>query len=126
VKNKYMKRIKNQFRIDPLHSTKSALHENHCSWRIRTRLRPVSGQGTQLLNVQQHVTQLSGMSMLKEKNLHSVTCQRSVRSQLVKKQFRIFSRDKYSQSITLQQNQCMHFLCPGVFSALFVCALQVL
>jgi len=34
VKNKYMKRIKNQFRIDKLQSTKSTLCGNHCSWRI--------------------------------------------------------------------------------------------
>ena len=36
------------------------------------------------------------MSMPKEKNLHSATCHRSIRSQLVKKMFRIFSEDKYS------------------------------
>jgi len=41
-------------------------------------------------------------SMPKEKNIHSATCHRSDRSQLVKKQFRIFSEDKYSQSVTLQ------------------------
>jgi len=64
--------------------------------------------------------------MPKEKNLHSAMCHRSVHSQLVKKQFRIFSEDKYSQSVTLQQNQCMHLLCPAVFSVLFVCALEVL
>jgi len=64
--------------------------------------------------------------MPKEKNLHSATCHRSVRSQLVKKQFRIFSEDKYSQSITLQQNQCMHLLCSAVFSALFDCTLEIL
>jgi len=63
--------------------------------------------------------------MLKEKNLHSVTCHKFVRGQLVKKQFRIFSRDKYSQYVTLQQNQCMHLLCPAVLSVLFVCALEV-
>jgi len=61
-----------------------------------------------------------------KKNFHSATCHRSVRSQLVKKLFRIFSEDKYSQSVTLQQCQCMHLLCSAVFSALFVCALKVL
>ena len=66
------------------------------------------------------------MSMPKEKNLHSATCHRFVRSQLIKKQFRIFSEDKYSQSVTLQQNQCMHLLCSAVFSALFVCTLEIL
>jgi len=64
--------------------------------------------------------------MPKEKNLHSATYHKFVRGQLVKKQFRIFSGDKYSQSVTLQQNQCMHLLCPAVFSVLFVCALEVL
>jgi len=64
--------------------------------------------------------------MLKEKNLHSATCHRFVCGQLVKKQFRIFSEDKYSQSVTLQQNQCMHLLCPAVFSVLFAFALEVL
>jgi len=64
--------------------------------------------------------------MPKEKNLHSATCHRSVRSQLVKKLFRIFSEYKYGQFVTLQQCQCMHLLCSAVFSALFVCALEVL
>jgi len=36
--NKYMKRIKNQFKTDQLQSTESLLYENLCSWRIRTRL----------------------------------------------------------------------------------------
>jgi len=33
MKNKYMKRIKNQFRTDQLQPTKSALHGNLCNWR---------------------------------------------------------------------------------------------
>jgi len=37
VKNKYMKRIKNQFRTDQLQSTESALYGNLYNWRIRTR-----------------------------------------------------------------------------------------
>ena len=64
--------------------------------------------------------------MLKEKNLHNAMCHRFVRGQLVKKQFKIFFGDKYNQSVTLQQNQCMHLLCPAVFSVVFVCALEVL
>jgi len=38
VKNKYMKRIKNQFRTDQLQSTESALYGNHYNWRIIIRL----------------------------------------------------------------------------------------
>jgi len=64
--------------------------------------------------------------MPKEKNLHNATCHRLIRGQLVKKQFRIFSGDKYSQSVSLQQNLCMHLLCPAVFSVLFVYALEFL
>ena len=68
VKNKCMKRIKNQFRTDQLQSTESTLYGDHCSWRIRTRLWSASGQGTQLVNVQQHVTQLHvGLACLKRR-----------------------------------------------------------
>ena len=64
VKNKDMKRIKNQFWPNPLQSTESALYENHCCWRKKQWF--VSGQGTQLVNVQQHVTQLHvGLACLK-------------------------------------------------------------
>ena len=66
VKNKDMKRIKNQFWFNPLQSTESALYENHCCWRIK--LWVVSGQGTQLVNDQQHVTQLRvGRAWLKRR-----------------------------------------------------------
>ena len=87
----------------------------------------VSGQGTQLVNLQQHVIQLHvGLACLKRRIF---TVPRVTDLFIVnwsKKQFRIFSEDKYSQSVTLQQCQCMHLLCSAVFSALFVCALEVL
>jgi len=64
--------------------------------------------------------------MLKENNIHSATWHRLIRGQLVKKQFRIFSEDKYNQFVTLQQNLCMHLLCPALFSVLFACSLEFL
>ena len=69
-------------------------------------------------------THACGTSMLKGKNLHSATCHRLIHGKLVKKQFRIFSGDKYSQFVTLQQNLCMNLLCLAVFNVLFICALD--
>ena len=51
-----------------LQSTKSTLYGNHYSWKIRKRLWSASGQGTQLVNVQQHVTHLHvGRACLKRR-----------------------------------------------------------